>query len=371
MPVILYLLYGQDQRYQRQMIFSILTALRCLGPDRSLCRIAVLSDHPELVAGFPVDHLLLTADDIRTWSNEGRFYHRLKPLALRRAMEHYGTSVALIDTDTSFTANPMALFERITPKQSLMHCNEYALGTNSQLPLVAKIGEGVQLGPLWVTPHSKMLNSGVVGLHPKNLHLIETIIELTDLLHALAPHFTSEQLATSLVLQSAGSIATSEDVVDHYWTYRRSYCMLKIDRFLEKQALGPGDAVLEAAIQATGQVRLAFPRKSIRDQVRARVLGKMRGWSGSHQYAYLLYRTALYYGRRDPEMGTLWARSTLSLSRDIVKPLLDDQAKLRAELARIRGDLHFFSEDHIERLNWLDTEVRTAWQEFWRQGSGA
>lgn len=364
MPVILYLLYGKDQRYQRQMIFSILTALRCLGTNRSQCRIAVLSDHPELVAGLPVDHLLLTAEDIATWSNNGKFYHRLKPLALRRALQHYGTPVALIDTDTCFISNPMALFERITPRQSLMHCPEYALGSNPQLPLVEKIGEGIQLGPLWVTPHSKMLNSGVVGMHPDNLPLIDTIVDLTDRLHALAPHFTSEQLATSLVLQSAGPIATCEDVVDHYWTYRRSYCMLKIDRFLHKQPLAP----VEAAIQATAQVTLAFPRKLIRDQVRARVLGKMRRWSGSHQYAYLLYRTALYYGRRDPEMGSLWARSTLSLCRDIVQPVLKDPARLRAELARIESDLRYFSPAKIERLNWMQPEVRALWQEFWRKG---
>jgi hypothetical protein len=368
MPVILYLLYGQNPIYRRQMIFSILTALRCLGPQRAQVKIAVLSDQPGIVDGLPVDHIELTANDIDFWSNHGSFYHRLKPLALGRILSQFGEPVALIDTDTSFISNPIKLFQRITPGAPLMHCAEYPIGTNHHLsPLMEKIGRGVTLGSVEITPQSMMWNSGVVGLHPQDAPLINQIVDLTDRLHLLAPHFTSEQLATSLVLQSVKPPAACSDIVDHYWTYRRSYCMLQIDRFLAKHSLND----LENTIQATAEVSLDFPRKPIRDQILAHVLGKIRGWSGSHQYAFLLYRTALHYGQRDPEVATLWARSTLSLCRDIVRPSLSDETGLRAHTRRIAGDLHHFSPNRIHHMTWLHPETRSAWMDFWKQGLDA
>lgn len=365
MPVMLYLLFGQNDAYRRQLIFSITTALRWLDKKSEELRIAVISDHPDPAPGLPVDHLRLRSEDIYEWSDAGRFNLRVKPMALRHALIHYGTPVILIDTDTRFIASPARLLERVAPGKSLMHCREYPIHANASLqPLVDEVGDGVDVGGYQITRETLMWNSGVVGLHPDDLGHTEKIVRLTDRLRAMAPHFTNEQLATSIVLQASSDVAVCGDTIDHYWDYRRPFCNLQIDRFLSQHPISQ----LDATVRAASTLAVGFPRKTMRDRAWARAQAKMGGWNGALQYAYLLYRTSLYYGRRDPEVGTLWARTTLWISSEIIHSLESNAALRQTELRRIESIMHQFSAEHIDRLAWLPPELRAAWHDFWSRG---
>ncbi len=363
MAVVLYLHYGSDQRYTRQLIFSILTALRYRGGSQTSPRIVVMSSEPNPVPLLPVEFLSISREQFESWTGEGTFGHRAKPLALRHALLHYNEPVALVDTDTYFIADPALLFERVSTTTSVMHCHEnITISADWQWePLVSQIGDGISIGSLRVTPQSTMWNSGVVGLHPLHAGGVDEIVAVIDQLHALAAVFSIEQFATSLVLERYTELMPCTDVVEHYWTNSRTFSMLQVDRFLARYPLTDVDA----AIAATADARPGIPPMSRWDTYVSRLLGKLRGWDGHYQHTYLLYRTALHYAGSDAEIATLWAQSALSFTRDIVKPVCSDQARLDATLLRVQRDMPQFAPGKLEQLGWMGAKARSEWLEFW------
>jgi hypothetical protein len=334
--VLAYLLYGPKPEYRAELTFSVLTALRLLGPQDEV-QIVIVTDEAEALRGLPVRVLPLAAGEMREWTQDGAYTHRAKPLALRKVLREFGAAAALVDTDTYFKGDPRRLFERIGPGRALMHDREgYTLaGATEWLPVVAA---GV------VPADTEMLNSGVIGVDPEDAGLLERAVETIDRIRAVAPVFNAEQVGVALGLRTEAEIGFCADVLAHYWGYLRPFLLLEVQRFLAANAGASADAL----IAGSAGVRVELPPKRLVDRVAAKALSKLRGWSPGYGYAWLCYRTGLAYAGKDPEVATLWVASALHA----LKQCGAGQTEVRRDFGG------------LARVSWLGVKVAEEWRDF-------
>ena len=133
----------------------------------------------------------------------------------------FDSPVAMIDADTYFLQSPQRLFDRIGPGRTLMHIPEGAIGhlvalghERHQLVThrVPTDNGGLQLHEDWV-----MWNSGVVGVDPTDLPLVEQALKLNDAIRTTTGHKNSEQMAFTEIFRNHSQLSTSRDIVFHYF----------------------------------------------------------------------------------------------------------------------------------------------------------
>jgi hypothetical protein len=93
----IYLCYGPSPQTARELRYSLETLLPEIGGDAS--RVSVFTDCPEDFRDLPVATVDFSAD-LAPPAGGKRYYHRVKPLALARALQLYGRACALIDADS-------------------------------------------------------------------------------------------------------------------------------------------------------------------------------------------------------------------------------------------------------------------------------
>ena len=217
---LVYYVYGADQ-YVRQTLFSIMSALRFEASTNRPWRIIIYTDNPDPYRDLNATLEYLDADRMREWAGQANFGHRRKIFALQHSLETYGPSV-LLDCDTYFRKSPRRLFARMGPGNIIMHLCEARFDRLSHPDAVA-LAQGLCSAPFSVcdqlygfTMKSLMWNSGVVGLHTADAHLIEQVICLSDAIYqrSLTPSSgkaaawcaLSEQVAWSQVLAGAARV---------------------------------------------------------------------------------------------------------------------------------------------------------------------
>ena len=230
---LVYYVYGADQ-YVRQTLFSIMSALRFEASTNRPWRIIIYTDNPDPYRDLNATLEYLDADRMREWAGPANFGHRRKIFALQHSLETYGPSV-LLDCDTYFRKSPRRLFARMGPGNIIMHLCEARFDRLSHPDAVA-LAQGLCSAPFSVcdqlygfTMKSLMWNSGVVGLHTADAHLIEQVICLSDAIYqrSLTPSSgkpaawcaLSEQVAWSRVLAGAARVRECGDIVFHYWLH--------------------------------------------------------------------------------------------------------------------------------------------------------
>jgi len=218
----LYLDYGGQAKYRAELKYSLISLRAEMDPAKT--RILVATDAPEVYRAWPV-RVMDIAARIPAWSGRGLYYHRIKPALVRAALEELGEPVLFLDSDSIVRpgfhgevearmgdAVVMNRFEKNNPLPPLK-------GFRTQLPHLGAYRYDVA--------HSWMYNSGLIGMTPKHVPLLDDTLAMIDALIGRAKKFpTIEQFALSEVLRSSQTpIAEIHDSFLHYWQGRRRIYM--------------------------------------------------------------------------------------------------------------------------------------------------
>lgn len=222
---LVFLSYGDGINVD-ETIFSILSALYWLKNANSV-HVIVLTDTPLRFADLGVTVDALTPERLQSWLGTGTYKHRRKLEAMRYALNTYGGSVALVDSDTWFRRSPADLLERIGPGRCCMHLMESKLidsGTPTNIELADFLRRSafqrLDGSTFTIHPNSPMWNSGVIGLHADDAIMIDQALNYLDQLDPCAALVhTVEQFAVTQAFTPMG-IQETGDVVFHYWPDR-------------------------------------------------------------------------------------------------------------------------------------------------------
>lgn len=360
--ILAYLVFGTRPEYEFELIFSALSALQRASTDPGFT-VCVITDRPSLASRLEVDTLPLSSEDLILWTQNGRCIFRAKPLALLKVLENYAAPVALVDTDTCFRNDPLELFRRISGDESLLHSSDgYLIGESPMWAPILPFIDELKESEIPVSRKTEMLNSGVIGVHPDNGVLIEKGVALLDRLHAHTPIFNIEQLAVGAALQSKTRIRTCEDIVDHYWGYRRRFVHLRIQRYLAASRLWRR----QDWIERSATIDTAFPAQPAVDRIITKLRAIGSRWDGDYRFAYLTYRLAHSYAEKDAGIASIWAASSLDALRRSLQADAGNPGMLAAKRNRSRSDFHRFAEPALQGLSWLEKDVSAAWSTHWK-----
>ncbi|HLZ87020.1 MAG TPA: hypothetical protein VKQ52_07270, partial [Puia sp.] len=148
-------------------------------------------------------------------------------------LQKFGTCTVLADTDTFFYKDPEPLFTKIDPAHALMHLREYNLFSNPKLSAFFSQRSFTSLdgNSYFLHPGCNMWNSGIIGIHQDNTHLLPEIINLTGQLSFDADYpglkKLMEQTSFSYFLESRlTGILEAEGYVFHYWFFKYARYLL-------------------------------------------------------------------------------------------------------------------------------------------------
>lgn len=220
---LVFLSYGSKPSLLAETTYAVLSAARAAGGDPDT-GIVLYTDQPATYADLPARIRPITPAELEAWAGPHGYLHRRKMAVLDDALTTLGVPVALVDSDTWFRRSPSRLFERVAPGRSVLHLREGTLdqGREPDRRFAAQVEgrtwTGLDGRPVTLGPGTPMWNSGVVGLHPDDAHLVREALHLTDQVYAEHRDlFTLEQLALSLFLDARTVVSPSSDVVYHYW----------------------------------------------------------------------------------------------------------------------------------------------------------
>jgi hypothetical protein len=228
----LYLDYGGLAKYRRELKYSLISLRQelCAAPD---ARIAVYTDAPAAYAGWPVEVVDISGQ-VATWSGDGVYHHRIKPAAVLNALNRFAGPVCFIDSDSIIkpgfhaeVAAKMAPQEVWSVTKMAVVMNRFEL-MNPFAPLKGFRTSLPHLGRYRYDPaQSWMFNSGLIGVSPVHVPLLEDALALIDALIGRARKFpTLEQFALSEVVRlNQIPVAEVRDSFVHYWQGRRRIYM--------------------------------------------------------------------------------------------------------------------------------------------------
>jgi hypothetical protein len=230
----LYLDYGGLPQYRRELKYSLISLRQEVAAEPD-ARIVVYTDAPAVYANWPVEVVDIAAQT-QAWSGQGIYHHRIKPAAVLDALRRFEGPVCFLDSDSivkpGFHAEVSA---KLTPQEiwsvtkTAVVMNHFELrnpfpplkGFRTRLPHQGAYHYDV--GSSW------MFNSGLIGVTPVHIPLMEDTLAFIDALIGRARKFpTVEQFAISEVAR-LGQIPISEvrDTFLHYWQGRRRIYMAR------------------------------------------------------------------------------------------------------------------------------------------------
>lgn len=226
--VLAYIAYGKSA-YLLEARFSILSALRWLGaPELDALRLIVFTDQPAAFRGLPATLRHVQPDMLKAWSGTMGYIHRAKIIVATSLLREVAEPVLLLDTDTFFNRSPHVIASRITAGSAVLHRLEGSIyddpeGPNVQLRTglrrawpngVIRLPSGRSLS---LSDRPMMWNSGVIGVHPKQVELLEDALYFCDQVYQETKVFHAEQFALGQVLSSCLHMHDASAVVEHYW----------------------------------------------------------------------------------------------------------------------------------------------------------
>ena len=340
---LLYLVYGQDQKYQHELSYSVLSAFREAKGDPSNLRVLLFSDEENRRPDLPVTPYVMNAEERECWTLGGSYHHAMKIFALRKALEVAGGKVCFVDTDTAFRADPHQLFNRITDATPVMHAAEGTLGDLHSWS--SFLGKAAELGLADIVhPAAPMYNSGLIGVTPTMSDTLEQACDLMRSLHEVEPVFNIEQFVLGTCLARTGDIRLADDLVDHYWGYRRHIYHGKIPA-----ALAALNGQFSTAAACALPV-ITHPKKPVLARLRAKAHGALHRADASYRFGYLAYLAS--GSAASAEEQQIWARIAL------------DMMERSEAVALARRSFHRFAPDAIDSSG-LPAELRSQWQSFW------
>jgi hypothetical protein len=217
--------------YSDEIAFSIHTAYRFLPPSRSDYRFIIYCPPEVEFKNLRAEVVHYDPQKLQEWVGPKNFRWRIKIKTLEEVLQKYGEPTVLIDGDTYFQKSPDKLFDRITPGNSVLHIREGRvcdLEDEEHRDLTRVLNEKIINDPITgarIASTQAMWNSGVAGLHPADIRLLASSLELTDRIVAEEPINTSEQFATAYLFETQTHLRPCDDIVYHFWSmpYRRPF----------------------------------------------------------------------------------------------------------------------------------------------------
>jgi hypothetical protein len=228
----LYLDYGELPKYRRELKYSLISLRQALGPEPG-ARIVVYTDAPSVYANWPVE-VVDIAPRIREWSGGGLYHHRIKPAAVLDALTRFAAPVCFVDSDTIISSGfPAEVADKMAPQEVWSVTKTAVVMNHFELmnPFPPLKGFATQLPHLgryrYDRAQSWMFNSGLIGVSPVHVPLLEDTLAFIDALIGRARKFpTIEQFALSEVVRlNQIPVAEVKDTLVHYWQGRRRLYM--------------------------------------------------------------------------------------------------------------------------------------------------
>ena len=150
----------------------------------------------------------------------------MKVAALAELSKDFSESpILFVDSDTFFFDPVGKVLARIDKGHAVLHRLEYPVLTcpTGQLQRFRHRMGNFSFRGSSVDLSADMWNSGVIGLHPSQVHLLNTVLAFID---AISPTYNKqlvEQYAVSYFLQKNAEIRAAEDCVFHYWQQKQEY----------------------------------------------------------------------------------------------------------------------------------------------------
>ncbi|MEY4964421.1 MAG: hypothetical protein RL274_4 [Pseudomonadota bacterium] len=228
----LYLDYGGQPKYRRELRYSLISLRAELG-ETAAARIVIYTDAPTVYARWPVEVVDISGQ-IPAWSGEGLYHHRIKPAVVLDALTRFAGPVCFVDSDSIIrpgfhaeVTQKMAPQENWSVTKAAVVMNGFELmdpfpplkGFRTHLPHLGRYHYDVA--------QSWMFNSGLIGVSPVHVLVMEDTLAFIDVLIGRAKKFpTLEQFALSEVLRlSQIPVAEVKDTFLHYWQGRRRIYM--------------------------------------------------------------------------------------------------------------------------------------------------
>jgi hypothetical protein len=235
MEHLIYLACGHRNLHV-QALYAAYSALAWKGPlDVS---VHVYTDAPtafQPLADRIVMHEL-GAEKVRAWRGPGNYPFRIKIAALAEAARECSEErVLFVDSDTFFFAESAPVFARIRPGSAVLHRKEYPVLSHptGQLQRFRQRMAKFHFRGSSIDLNADMWNSGAIGLHPTQFHLLHTVLAFID---AISPHYRKqlvEQYAVAYFLQKNAQVHACDDVLFHYWAQKPEY-QHKIEERLQR-----------------------------------------------------------------------------------------------------------------------------------------
>jgi hypothetical protein len=232
----LYLDYGGLARYRRELKYSLISLRQELGQELGAApdaKITVYTDAPSVYDRWPVE-VVDIAGQVQAWSGGGLYHHRIKPAVVLDALNRFAAPVCFVDSDSIIKPGFHAeVTEKMAPQEvwsvtkTAVVMNQFEL-RNPFPPLKGFRTRLPHLGSYrYDIANSWMFNSGLIGVSPVHVPVMEDTLALIDALIGRARKFpTIEQLALSEVARlNQIPIAAVADTFLHYWQGRRRIYM--------------------------------------------------------------------------------------------------------------------------------------------------
>lgn len=173
-PQLIYLVFGADT-YHQEAVFSIASALAFLQDTPQMpLDIQVFSDNPEPYRLLPVRVRPLDEATRKRWSEPHGYHFRTKHVVLQQVLQESELAI-LIDTDTFFHRSPMELFDRVEPGTLLCNASYNRYDDVPDSILYTSLHQRL-LDSGAADDDLMLLNSGVMGLHQRDLPLLDRSI---------------------------------------------------------------------------------------------------------------------------------------------------------------------------------------------------
>jgi len=168
----------------------------------------------------------VTPAQVKSWRGPGKYAYRMKIAALSELSSRFSESpILFVDSDTFFIDELGKVLSRIDSRHAVLHRKEYPVLTcpTGQLQRFRRRMGKFRFRGSFVDLNADMWNSGVIGLHPSQFHLLNTVLAFID---AISPKYNKqlvEQYAVSYFLQKNVEVRAADDCVFHYWQQKEEY----------------------------------------------------------------------------------------------------------------------------------------------------
>ena len=236
-----YIAYGENELYHQG---ALLSALKLLHYCPS-AGIVVATDRPVLFRGYPVETMLITAEQKEQWSFAGRYHFGIKAMAMRELLQR-ADRLLFMDTDMYPVGDPSKGFSLISAIHSLMRlCEGQHRIYQRTLP-----GKNITIGGQVLTGQEPMWNSGVVGIHRENVSAMVDAFAAIEAVREVTDTWAPEQFCLGVALSQNGRTISPHGLpIRHYNTRgKKQFAEPRVHAFFDAYGKVPvGQQVAKAS----------------------------------------------------------------------------------------------------------------------------